>query len=253
MIGLDLDLAFQFIQAQGAGHLDDLGDCRIAAYGNGNLFRIGAGSLHGPANRFTDSFSINDRLLVDRIGRSRFRRVALSSERFARLRKLHDLDRRRRDVETDQRLGTRAEYHAFFPFASAACETNIATCLRLAFNYISANSESTVKPVAKIPHCPTGLNPARNQAGQQIGEFRRVADTGTEEPIGGPRQCARTFGSPAILESSLPGDEFPAPSRRHYPLDRWLCAPAFQQVCPKTAANMHNRSFLGKGMSPLFQ
>jgi hypothetical protein len=32
------------------------------------------------------------------------------------------------------------------------------------------------------------------------------------------------------------------------PLDRWLCVPAFKQVCHKTIRNMHNHPSVGKGL-----
>ncbi len=35
---------------------------------------------------------------------------------------------------------------------------------------------------------------------------------------------------------------------RSSPLDRWLCAPAFQRVCHKTVSNMHNHPPQGKGL-----
>lgn len=37
------------------------------------------------------------------------------------------------------------------------------------------------------------------------------------------------------------------------PVDRWLCVPTFQRVCPKTGVNMHNRPKRRKVLFPLLQ
>ena len=55
------------------------------------------------AHGFADRLGVDDRLLVDRVGRGRFRRIRLHPITIAAFRQLDELDRGRRDVEPDDR------------------------------------------------------------------------------------------------------------------------------------------------------
>jgi hypothetical protein len=79
LVGLHLDLGFEFVVAQVARHLDHLGDRGIAADRHGALLAAGAGALDSASHRLADGLRVNDRLLVDRILRRRFGRIRFDS------------------------------------------------------------------------------------------------------------------------------------------------------------------------------
>jgi hypothetical protein len=53
LVGLHLDLAFELTPGQPLRHLDDLGDGRVAADGDGDITGLGAGALDRALDRLT--------------------------------------------------------------------------------------------------------------------------------------------------------------------------------------------------------
>ena len=104
LIGLDLNLAFELILAEGLRQLDDLGDRGITADGNRHVARLAAGTLDRPAYRLTHGRSVNDGFLVDRVGWGRLGRVALGPTILRAPADLDQLDGGGRYVKSDQRF-----------------------------------------------------------------------------------------------------------------------------------------------------
>ena len=105
LVGLHLDLALELVLAQGARHLDDLGDRGIAADRDGGFLGAGAGALHGALDRLADGIRIDDRFLVDRVRRSRLGRVGLHAVLATAHAELDELDRGGSDVQAEQGSG----------------------------------------------------------------------------------------------------------------------------------------------------
>jgi len=114
LVGLDLDLALEVAFGKARGHLDNLGDRRVAGDRDGDVGRPGAGALDGASNRLADSLGVDDGLFVDGGRRRRFGRVGLYPVPLSALRQLDQLDRRGRDVQPQQRRRFFPEKHLDF-------------------------------------------------------------------------------------------------------------------------------------------
>ena len=75
LVGLHLDLALEFVFAEGLRHLDDFGDRGVAADRDGRQAALRSGALHRAPDRLTHGFRIDDGLLVDGIVRRRLRGI----------------------------------------------------------------------------------------------------------------------------------------------------------------------------------
>ena len=103
LVRLHLYLLLEVGVRQVLRHLHGLGDGRIARDRDRAFLRPHARALDRPADRVADGRGIDDRLLVDGVVGGRLGRVGLDPVLPARLGQLDQLDRRRRDVEADQR------------------------------------------------------------------------------------------------------------------------------------------------------
>jgi hypothetical protein len=65
LVGLHLHLALELVLAQGARHLDHLGDRRVAADGHRRVFSARAGALHCALDGFADGTCVDDGFFVD--------------------------------------------------------------------------------------------------------------------------------------------------------------------------------------------
>ena len=103
LVGLHLDLAFQFVLAEILRHLNHFRDRRVAADRDGREAALGAGALHRAPNRFADRFRVDDGFFVDGVMRSRFRRIRLNAILATRHRELDELHRRGGYVKSQKR------------------------------------------------------------------------------------------------------------------------------------------------------
>ena len=114
LIRLDLDLAFQVPLRETRGHLDHLGDGRVAADCNRDIGGLGSRALYGATNRLADSLRVDDGLFAHRAGGRGLCCVGLDPIALTALRELYQLDRRCRDIEAQQWLLFLAEKHVNF-------------------------------------------------------------------------------------------------------------------------------------------
>ena len=103
LVGLHLDLGFQVGIVQVARHLDHLGDRRIAADRDGNFLGAHAGAAHGAGDRLADGIRVDDGLFVHGVLGSGLGRIGVDRVLAARQGQLDQLDRRRRDIEAQDR------------------------------------------------------------------------------------------------------------------------------------------------------
>ena len=106
LISLDLHLAFELPCREPPGHLDNLGDGRIATDGDRRIPGTGAGAFHRATNGFTNRGRIHNGLLVDRVRRRWLGGIAFSAKAPATLRQLDELDRGGCYVKAYQGPGT---------------------------------------------------------------------------------------------------------------------------------------------------
>ena len=113
LVRLDLHLTFQVTLGEAGGHLDDFGDRRVAADGDGDVGRFRAGALDGSADRLTDRFCVDYGFFTNRTGRRRLGGIGLDAVAFSALRQLDQLHRRGRDIKPQQGLRFLSEQHCF--------------------------------------------------------------------------------------------------------------------------------------------
>ena len=93
LVGLHLDLTFEFVLAEILRHLNHFRDRGIAADRDGREPALGAGALHRAADRLADRFRVDDGLFVDGVVRRGLRRIRLNAVLATRHRELDELHR----------------------------------------------------------------------------------------------------------------------------------------------------------------
>ena len=104
LVRLDLDLAFKVSVGEARGHLNDFSNGCVTANGDGHICCLGSRTLDGATNSLADGFCVNDGLFAHRARGGWLCRIGLDPIALPALGEFYQLDRRGRDIETQQWL-----------------------------------------------------------------------------------------------------------------------------------------------------
>ena len=136
-VSLNFDLPFEISLGEAGWHLNDLGNSRVTTYSNCDVGSFCAGPLDRAADGLTYGLGINNCLFTDRAWRCWLRGIGLDPKALTRPGKLNQLDRRRGDIETQQRLRFFFRKTRIFPSRPVSCESIVIWTVAIRFNYIS--------------------------------------------------------------------------------------------------------------------